>query len=127
MIVLRGSVNCLQMAALSPRSVNIQIKAPSNKAKAIADDAAIRAERALKDKEHAPPPPDWVIQPPMRPGGISEKFRSGKYLGKGGFAICYEGTLGVKKYAMKIVKAKMHQRKTEEKVMFRNQALPSRD
>ena len=47
----------------------------------------------------------------------------GKELGKGGFAICYEGTLvgqkrGTKagKFALKIVKAKMALKKMEEKV-----------
>lgn len=106
------------MEALSPRPANIQIKSQPSKEKAISADAAAQpSERSLKDKEHAPPPPEWVIQPPMRAGGLGEKFRSGKYLGKGGFAICHEGTLGVKKYAMKIVRAKMHQKKTEEKVI----------
>jgi hypothetical protein len=106
------------MEPLSPRSTNIQFKGPSIKEKASADAAAQKAERALKDKEHAPAPPEWVIQPPLRAGGLSERFRSGKYLGKGGFAICHEGSLGAKKYAMKIVKAKMQQKKTEEKVYF---------
>lgn len=104
------------MEVLSPRPANIQIKAHPTTEKPNADAAADAAERALKDKEHAPAPPEWVIQPPMRAGGLSEKFRSGKYLGKGGFAICHEGSLGAKKYAMKIVRAKMHQKKTEEKV-----------
>ena len=47
----------------------------------------------------------------------------GKELGKGGFAICYEGTLAGQKYgsrstkfALKIVKAKMGMKKMEEKV-----------
>lgn len=104
------------MEPLSPRPVNIQMKGHPPKEKAIPDAAAQNAEKALKDKEHAPAPPEWVIQPPLRPGGSPEKFRSGKHLGKGGFAICHEGSLGIKKYAMKIVKAKMHQKKTEEKV-----------
>lgn len=111
------------MEALSPRPANIQIKAQPIKEKVSADAAVQGSERSLKDKEHAPPPPEWVIQPPTRVGGLSEKFRSGKYLGKGGFAICHEGTLGVKKYAMKIVRAKMHQKKTEEKVLLWAQLL----
>lgn len=106
------------MEALSPRPANIQIKAQPTKEKVSADAAIQGSERSLKDKEHAPAPPEWVVQPPMRVGGLSERFRSGKYLGKGGFAICHEGTLGAKKYAMKIVRAKMHQKKTEEKVIF---------
>lgn len=106
------------MAALSPRPANIQIKAQPTTEKASANVVVQGSERSLKDKEHAPAPPEWVIQPPIRAGCLSEKFRSGKYLGKGGFAICHEGTLGAKKYAMKIVRAKMHQKKTEEKVLY---------
>ena len=106
------------MEALSPRPANIQIRALPPKEKGSADVAIQGSEKSLKDKEHAPAPPEWVIQPPMRAGGLSEKYRSGKYLGKGGFAICHEGTLGAKKYAMKIVRAQMHQKKTEEKVML---------
>ena len=104
------------MEPLSPRPANIQIKAHPTKDKATVDTAAQNAEKALKDKEHAPAPPEWVIQPPIRAGGLAERYRSGRFLGKGGFAICHERTLGAKKYAMKIVKAKMHQKKTEEKV-----------
>lgn len=45
----------------------------------------------------------------------------GRELGKGGFAICYEGTLlghkhETNKFALKIVKAKMGVKKMEEKV-----------
>ncbi|MCJ1242853.1 Cell cycle serine/threonine-protein kinase cdc5/MSD2 [Trapelia coarctata] len=75
-----------------------------------------------KDKNHAFPPPSFVIQPPGRDGLPSEKYSMGKELGKGGFAICYEGTLvgqkrGIKvsKFALKIVKAKMGLKKMEEK------------
>lgn len=116
------------MEALSPRSVNIQFKpnqpnekeAAEAKAKKV---EAIKSDKALKDKEHAPPPPPWVYQPPLRPGQLVEKYRSGNFLGKGGFAICYEGELddrkygqGVQKFAMKIVRSQMNQKKTLEKV-----------
>lgn len=81
------------------------------------------AKKALKEKEYAPAPPEWVIQPPIARGGLAEKFRTGRCLGKGGFAICYEGELRNKRngsnntiFALKIVKAKMSQRKMEEKV-----------
>lgn len=114
------------MEALSPRSANIQIR-PNQFSKEEAGEArkveAQRAERASKDKEHAPAPPAWVYQPPLKPGRLAEKYRSGKLLGKGGFAVCYEGELddrkygqGVQKFAMKIVKARMNQKKTMEKV-----------
>ena len=114
------------MDPLSPRSTNIQVK-PKHliKEEVGGEDRkaeAQRIERAMKDKEHAPPPPAWVYQPPLRPGKLAEKYRSGKLLGKGGFAVCYEGELddrnygqGIQKFAMKIVKARMSQKKTMEK------------
>lgn len=115
------------MDALSPRSANIQVKPKQlDKEQARAEDKkaeAQRVEKALRDKDHAPPPPTWIYQPPLRPGRLTEKYRSGKLLGKGGFAVCYEGELedrkygqSVQKFAMKIVKATMSQRKTREKV-----------
>lgn len=104
------------MEALSPRSTNIQIKAHPVNEKGKAGAEAPKTEVPRKDKEHPPPPPSWVIQPPLKAGALSEKFRSGRFLGKGGFAICYEGSRGNHKFAMKIVKARMYQQKTEEKV-----------
>ena len=96
------------------------------KQKVAADDDAKKAEaakKALKEKDYAPPPPEWVLQPPIAKGGLAEKFKTGRCLGKGGFAICYEGELrgrknGVEKriFALKVVKAAMSQRKMEEKV-----------
>ena len=93
------------------------------------------ARKAAKEKEYAPPPPEWVVQPPMLGGVSSEKFKVGKPLGKGGFAICYEGELKSKRksssksvFALKIVRAKMSQKKMEDKVSVDCHALPiSRD
>lgn len=116
------------MEALSPRSVNIQVqrKPFAEKDFAAADapkSVAAKPAEKPKNKEHASPPPAWVIQPPLRPGLLAEKFQTGGFLGRGGFAICYEGELRVKKnglanckFAMKIVKAKMTQTKITEKV-----------
>ncbi|MCJ1389335.1 Cell cycle serine/threonine-protein kinase cdc5/MSD2 [Xylographa bjoerkii] len=93
---------------LSPRSANIQSKAPPI--------------TKPKDKNHASPPPKYVIQPQGLLGEPGEKYSMGRELGKGGFAICYEGTLLGQKYgktstfALKIVKAKMGLKKMEEKV-----------
>ena len=96
------------------------------KTKENVEDEAKKAEiarKAAKEKEYAPPPPEWVMQPPMPGGLLSEKFKIGKQLGKGGFAICYEGELKCKRkalqkniFALKIVRAKMSQKKMEEKV-----------
>lgn len=121
------------MEALSPRSVNIQVqrKPFAEKDFAAADapkpdapkSVAAKPAEIPKDKEHASPPPAWVFQPPLRPGLLAEKFQTGAFLGRGGFAICYEGELRVRKiglanckFAMKIVKAKMAQTKITEKV-----------
>ncbi len=114
------------MEALSPRSTNIPSKPKLMKQKEAVDDEVRKAEaakKALKEKDYAPPPPEWVFQPPITKGDLAEKFRTGKCLGKGGFAICYEGELlgknsGAKSrvFALKVVKAEMNQRKMEEKV-----------
>ena len=99
---------------LSPRSANIPSKAPL---------ATKPSATKPKEKNHASPPPKLVIQPPGFDGLPGEKYSIGKELGKGGFAICYEGVLhgqrhGAKasKFALKIVKAKMGVKKMEEKV-----------
>ncbi|KAK4693803.1 hypothetical protein P7C71_g3657, partial [Lecanoromycetidae sp. Uapishka_2] len=114
------------MEALSPRSANIQVKPGVVRQKDVADEEAKKIEavkKAQKEKEYAPAPPEWVLQPPVSNGGLAEKFQTGKCIGRGGFAMCYEGWLRNKKqgtgktlYALKIVKAVMSQKKMEEKV-----------
>lgn len=113
---------------LSPKSANIQYKAKSEKknAKAMVDEEAKRieaAKKAMKEKEYAPVPPEWVLQPSTGKGTVSEKYRTGKLLGRGGFALAYEGELrkkgsemNKKVFALKVVRAKMSQRKMEDKV-----------
>ncbi|KAL2041555.1 hypothetical protein N7G274_005937 [Stereocaulon virgatum] len=113
------------MEALSPRSANIQVKPRLMKQKELVeeeDKKADAAKKALKEKEYAPVPPEWVLQPPIAKGGLAEKFRTGRCIGKGGFAMCYEGELRSKQqgmnktiFALKVVKAKMSQKKMEEK------------
>ena len=95
---------------LSPRAVNRQSKQPP----------PAKIDSANKDKNHAPPPPKVVSEPG---GDIGVKYETGKLLGKGGFAICYEGTIvghkygkNLPKFALKIVKSKMGMKKMEEKV-----------
>lgn len=106
----RGAVD---LEALSPRDANAQRmpKAPELKTKAAAQ------VRASKNKEHPPPPPAEVTEPESedRPNGAV--YQVGKLLGKGGFAICYEGQLVPTKqrYALKIVKSHMPP-KMEQKV-----------
>ena len=110
------------MEPLSPRHVNIQSKA---KAATKADVQAVDLKKAAlqREKSLADPPPPLVVQPPVEYGSLSEKYKVGAHLGKGGFAICYEGELQCKTpgrrnklYALKVVKAKMTQKKMEDKV-----------
>lgn len=110
--------------ALSPRSGNIQMKPRVTQKKVteyeINEVKEVKEVKFIKQKDHASPPPPLVIQPPENPGGLTVQYRVGKELGKGGFAICYEGQQrglhGGKTYALKIVKATMAQKKMEEKV-----------
>ncbi|PGH10369.1 PLK protein kinase [Blastomyces parvus] len=100
------------MEALSPRSTNIFPKPKTGPMmKASAKDAP--PQKARSAKNHAPPPPATVREP--RDGG--EEYITGKFLGKGGFAVCYEGRLARNNriYAMKVVKSEMNQKKMEEK------------
>lgn len=102
--------------ALSPRDVNIQL--PNRAAVDAAKVKAALASKAVqKDKEHPPPPPPQVYEPPSSDRKDGATYQVGKLLGKGGFAICYEGQMpGVrKKFALKIVKSKMPT-KMEQKV-----------
>ncbi|KAL8714744.1 MAG: hypothetical protein Q9220_001257 [cf. Caloplaca sp. 1 TL-2023] len=100
---------------LSPRSTNIQSKPQTLHKQVVESEAA----KYAKPKDHASPPPSLVIQPPQFTGGLTVQYRIGKELGKGGFAICYEGQQrgahGGQTYALKIVKATMAQKKMEEK------------
>ena len=95
---------------LSPWAVNRQSKQPP----------PAKIDTVNKDKNHAPPPPKVVAEPG---GDLGVKYETGKLLGRGGFAICYEGTIvghkygkNLPKFALKIVKAKMGMKKMEEKV-----------
>ncbi|KAL9055416.1 MAG: hypothetical protein Q9206_003149 [Seirophora lacunosa] len=101
--------------ALSPRSANVQMRPKTMQRKVVEQEAM----RFNKPKDHASPPPALVIQPPETPGGLTVQYSTGKELGKGGFAICYEGQRrgrnGGQTYALKVVKATMAQKKLEEK------------
>lgn len=101
---------------LSPRSANIASKPRALQKKVVEQEAA----KLTKQKDHASPPPPLVIQPPEDYDGVGVEYHTGRSLGKGGFAICYEGKHhgkhGVQTYALKIVKASMAAKKMEEKV-----------
>ncbi|PGH14736.1 PLK protein kinase [Helicocarpus griseus UAMH5409] len=101
------------MEALSPRSTNILPKPKTEPMKKASVKEAPPQKAARPSKNHAPPPPAVVHEP--EDGG--EQYITGKFLGKGGFAVCYEGRLARnnKVYAMKVVKSEMNQKKMEEK------------
>ena len=114
------------MDPLSPRSSNIKIsQKPATKQEVaeIANAKLAAAKKAQKEKDHAAPPPSIIYQPEGPSGEPAEKYKTGRLLGKGGFAICHEGELRGKRYgqhvykfALKIVKAEMSQKKMQEKV-----------
>ena len=103
--------------ALSPRSANIPMKPPPIT-------KTMKAESRPK-----------TAQPPSNPDKIDEKWRPadvvrepqsdgesyliGKKLGRGGFAVCFEGRSEKKGelYALKVVKSVVQQKKQLEKVL----------
>ncbi|KAL3478941.1 hypothetical protein BJX99DRAFT_93640 [Aspergillus californicus] len=104
------------MDALSPRSTNQVIKPKASMEGKVLHKNAVAANAAQKTasaKNHAPPPPALVSEP----GDDGERYTTGAFLGKGGFAICYEGTLlrNGRVFAMKVVKSEMEQKKMQEK------------
>ena len=108
------------MEPLSPRAANIQAKPKSSGKTAIKPS---EAKKTANQKEHAPKPPAVVVQPPLHGTSLSESYKTGNHLGKGGFAVCYEGELQCRGdnikdriYALKIVPAKMNHKKMEDKV-----------
>ena len=105
-------VKGIDMEALSPRDANAQ-RAPRNELKT----KAVAQLKSSKDKEHPPPPPNNITEPPSADRKEGALYQVGKLLGKGGFAICYDGKLAgsTKRYALKIVKSQMPV-KMEQKV-----------
>ncbi|KAI1382105.1 kinase-like protein [Hypoxylon crocopeplum] len=96
--------------ALSPRDANVQL--PHRVLDAPKAKAAPASKVTQKEKELPPQPPAVVYEPPSFDRKDGAAYQVGKMLGKGGFAVCYEGYLtrdnGVKrKYALKIVRSKM--------------------
>lgn len=91
---------------------------PSMERKVLDKNAAATsaAQKTATAKNHAPPPPALVLEP----GDDGERYSTGGFLGKGGFAVCYEGSLlrNGRVFAMKVVKSEMAQKKMQEKVPF---------
>lgn len=107
-----GAKGPVDLEALSPRDANAQRmpKAAELKAKAA-------QFKTAKEKDHPPPPPPQVLEPPSPGYPEGAVYQVGKLLGKGGFAICYNGQAQASKQrvALKIVKSKMPT-KMEQKV-----------
>ncbi|XRM44956.1 Cell cycle serine/threonine-protein kinase cdc5/MSD2 [Aspergillus tubingensis] len=104
------------MEALSPRSTNQIVKPKISMERKVLDKnaaAAAAAQKASSSKNHAPPPPSLILEPEED----GERYSTGAFLGKGGFAICYEGTLlrTGRVFAMKVVRSEMAQKKMQEK------------
>ncbi|KAI0176204.1 kinase-like protein [Hypoxylon sp. FL1284] len=96
--------------ALSPRDANVQ------RPHRVVDVAKTKmpppSKPVQKEKELPPQPPSVVCEPPSFDRKDGAAYQVGKMLGKGGFAVCYEGYLPAKggskkKYALKIVRSKM--------------------
>ena len=104
----------IDMEALSPRDTNAHLRAkqPAQKLKPPVPKVS------QKEKDHPPPPPAEVREPPCSDRRNGATYMTGKCLGKGGFAICYEGQLaGTRQvYALKMVKSHMPMKKMEQKV-----------
>ncbi|EXJ73965.1 PLK protein kinase [Cladophialophora psammophila CBS 110553] len=103
------------MEVLSPRSANIPMAPPKATRKPKGDskpkpDVKLTNPDRIDDRWR--PPPSIT-----EPGPSPETYLMGKKLGKGGFAVCFEGksktTFEV--FALKVVKAKVEQKKMMEK------------
>lgn len=103
------------MEVLSPRSANVPVKPRPNMQKP--------TEKARPKPEEKPTNPDRIDdkwRPPItvtEPGPAPQTYAVGKKLGKGGFAVCFEGrTQSTSEvFALKVVKAKVEQKKMMEK------------
>jgi serine/threonine protein kinase len=103
------------MEVLSPRSANVPTKQRTEMKK---------TKEGRKPKpDEKPTNPDRIDdkwRPPSNvtePGDDGETYSVGRKLGKGGFAVCFEGISrkDSKRYALKVVKAKVEQKKMMEK------------
>ncbi|KAI0898250.1 kinase-like protein [Annulohypoxylon nitens] len=95
--------------ALTPRDVNAQ--RPHRAMDPPKARPAPATKPVQKEKELPPQPPPVVYEPPSFDRKDGAAYQVGKMLGKGGFAVCYEGHIvgskSRRKYALKIVKSKM--------------------
>jgi len=120
----------IDMEALSPRDANAR-KPPASEYKTAVTNKATAALKPNKEKDQHPlPPPPNVTEPPSTDRREGAVYQVGKLLGKGGFAICYEGKLAgtSKRYALKIVKSKMPlkmEQKVRRKISLSSNVAPA--
>lgn len=106
---------------LSPRPINLPSRGRTTMKKTNFEAQGKPQEKPInKDKIEDGWRPSSVI---AEPGTNPEMYITGKKLGKGGFAVCFEGTLRRtgQLYAMKVVKSKVEQKKQLEKVGSKDQ------
>ena len=109
------------MDVLSPRNPNV----PARQRTAMKDQESKPKPKAKAEEKNVNPdkiddrwrPPTQVVEPGANP----ETYLTGRKLGKGGFAVCFEATIKSTKadqpqlVALKVVKAKIEQKKMAEK------------
>jgi serine/threonine protein kinase len=102
--------------ALSPRSANLPMKPPAAIRKTKVDTRAKPAQSVLNpDKIDEIWRPAGIIR---EPGSEGDVYLIGKKLGRGGFAVCFEGRSERTRelLALKVVKSQVEQKKQLEKV-----------
>lgn len=114
------------MEALSPRSANLPMKPPPAVKKPKTDTRTRPTQSATRPTQSAINPdkieekwrPASVIR---EPGAEGDAYLIGKKLGRGGFAVCFEGRSERSRdiFALKVVKSNVQQKKQLEKVKTR--------
>ena len=104
------------MEVLLPRSANVPIKSQSDM-----KNTKTETQKRPVEKNHNPDKIEDKWRPAdvvREPGLEGDAYITGKKLGKGGFAVCFQGrsrkTSDI--YALKVVKSHLEQKKQLEKV-----------
>lgn len=110
------------MEALSPRDANIHLGKNLDMKQSMKHNPKPLprlVKQNCKEKESPPQPPAEVFEPTNTDLKDGFTYKTGRLLGRGGFAVCYEGqnTSTKQIFALKIVKSYMPQKKMEQKVM----------
>ncbi|KAK5106256.1 Cell cycle serine/threonine-protein kinase cdc5/MSD2 [Lithohypha guttulata] len=105
----------MEVQVLSPRSANVPVRPRPAMQKSTKD-----PQPKPQEKPSNPDRIDDKWRPPVtvtEPGDSAQTYVVGKKLGKGGFAVCFEGRTQStgEVFALKVVKAKVEQKKMMEK------------